>query len=56
MKGAKPAKALVIVSPGGFENDLEELSRFAARGDQSPDMDKLLAVTNRDSVKIVGPQ
>jgi mannose-6-phosphate isomerase-like protein (cupin superfamily) len=52
---SKPAKALVIVSPGGFEKALEELSQFAAYGDQPPDMEKLLAVANRYGLKIVGP-
>lgn len=50
-----PAKMLVIVSPGGFENALEELSQFAARGDQQPDMEKLLAVADKYGLKIVAP-
>ena len=52
--GAKPAKALVIVSPGGFEKALEEMSQFAARGDQPPDLEKLRAVAGKYGIKIVG--
>jgi quercetin dioxygenase-like cupin family protein len=52
---SEPAKMLVIVSPGGFENALEDLSQFAARGDQPPDMEKLLAVADKYGLKIVGP-
>jgi mannose-6-phosphate isomerase-like protein (cupin superfamily) len=51
---SNPAKALVIVSPGGFEKALEELSQFAARGDQPPDMEKLLAVADKYGIKIAG--
>ena len=53
--GAKPAKALVIVSPGGFEKALEEMAQIAPRGDQPPDMEKLLAIADKYGLKIVGP-
>lgn len=49
---SKPAKALVIVSPGGFEKALEELAEFAACGDQPPDMAKLHAVADKFGLKI----
>jgi len=54
--GAKPAKALVIVSPGGFEKALEEMAQIAPRGDQPPDMEKLLAIANKYGLKILGPK
>jgi mannose-6-phosphate isomerase-like protein (cupin superfamily) len=52
---AKPAKALVIVSPGGFEKALEELAQIAPRGDQPADMEKLVAIAEKYGLKIVGP-
>jgi hypothetical protein len=51
--GSKPAKALVIVSPGGFEHALEELAQIASSGNQPPDMEKLLAIANKYGLKIV---
>jgi mannose-6-phosphate isomerase-like protein (cupin superfamily) len=54
--GTKPAKALVIVSPAGFEDALEEMAQVAPGGYQPPDMEKLLAIANRYGLKIVGPE
>ena len=53
--GAVPAKALVIASPGGFEKALEEMAQVAPRGDQPPDMEKLLAIAAKYGLKIIGP-
>jgi len=36
-------KALVIVSPAGFDNVLKKMAQIAPRQDQPPDMEKLLA-------------
>lgn len=52
--GSKPAKALVIVSPGGFEKALAEMAQVAPGGDQPPDIEKLLAIANMCGLKIVG--
>jgi mannose-6-phosphate isomerase-like protein (cupin superfamily) len=52
--GSKPAKALVIASPGGFEKALEEMSAVASLGDQPPDMQKLLGIANKYGLKIFG--
>jgi mannose-6-phosphate isomerase-like protein (cupin superfamily) len=54
--GSKPAKALVIVSPAGFEKAFEEMAEVAPRGDQPPDMEKLLAIAKKYGLKIVAPQ
>src|SRR5690349_11751555 len=51
---SKPAKALVIASPGGFEKALEEMSQLAPRGDQPPDMNKLLVIADKYGLRIVG--
>jgi hypothetical protein len=32
------------------------LSQFAARGDEPPDMEKLLAVADKYGIKIAGPE
>ncbi len=53
---AKPARALVIASPGGFEKGLQELAQLAVRGDQPPDRATLAAVVEKYGVKIVGAQ
>jgi len=53
--GTLLAKALVIVSPGGFEKALEEMAQVAPRGDQPPDMEKLLAIAAKYGLKIIGP-
>lgn len=52
---SKPVKALVIASPAGFEKALEEMAQIAPRGDQPPDVQKLIAIADRFGVKIVGP-
>ena len=52
---SKPAKALVIISPGGFEKALEEMAQIAPRGDQPPDLEKMLAIAEKYGLKIVGP-
>jgi quercetin dioxygenase-like cupin family protein len=52
--GSKAAKALVIVSPAGFEKALDEMSAVAPGGDQPPEMDKLLVIANKYGLKIVG--
>ena len=52
---SKPAKALVIVSPGGFEKALEEMAQIVPRGDQPPDLEKMLAIAEKYGLKIVGP-
>ena len=54
--GSKPAKVLVIVSPAGFEKAFEEMAEVAPRGDQPPDMEKLLAIAKKYGLKIVAPQ
>jgi hypothetical protein len=47
---------LVIVSPAGFENALEEMAQVAPGGNQPPDMEKLLAIANKYGLKIVRPE
>jgi quercetin dioxygenase-like cupin family protein len=54
--GPKPAKALIIVSPAGFEKALEEMAQVAPGGDQPPEMEKLLTIANKYGLKILGPQ
>jgi mannose-6-phosphate isomerase-like protein (cupin superfamily) len=50
----RPARALVIVSPAGFEKAFEEMADVAPWADEPPDMDKLLAIAKKYHLKIVG--
>ena len=50
---SRPAKALVIVSPAGFEEAFEEMAEAAPRADEPPNMDKLLAIAKKYNLKIV---
>jgi quercetin dioxygenase-like cupin family protein len=53
---SKAAKALVIVSPAGFEKALEEMAQVAPRGDEPPDIEKLLAIAGKYGLKIFGAE
>jgi quercetin dioxygenase-like cupin family protein len=50
----RPARALVIVSPAGFEKAFEEMGEVAPRADEPPDMERLLAIAKKYNLKIVG--
>lgn len=54
-EGDQPAKALVIVSPAGFERAFEAMSRVAPRADTPPDMDRLMAIAKQYNLEIAGP-
>lgn len=53
--GPRPARVLVVVSPAGFEQAFLEMSEFMARGDQPPDMERLLAIARKYNLRIVNP-
>jgi len=53
--GLGPARLLVIISPAGFEQAFVEMSEVAPRGDQPPDMERLLAIARKYNLNIVGP-
>lgn len=50
----RPARALVIVSPAGFEKAFEEMAEVAPRADEPPNMEKLLVIAKKYNLKIVG--
>ncbi len=54
-EGDKVAKALVILSPAGFEKAFEEMSEVAPRADTPPDMDRLMAIAKKYNLEISGP-
>ena len=54
-EGDRPARALVILSPAGFEKAFEEMSEVAPRADTPPDMDRMLAIANKYHLEIVAP-
>jgi quercetin dioxygenase-like cupin family protein len=54
-EGDEPAKALVILSPAGFERAFEEMSRVAPRADSPPDMDRLMAIAKQYNLEIAAP-
>ena len=51
----QPARALVIVSPAGFEQAFEEMSAVAPRADASSDLERLIAIVQKYNVEIAGP-
>ncbi len=54
-EGDNVAKALVILSPAGFERAFEEMSEVAPRADTPPDMDRLMAIAKKYNLEISGP-
>jgi mannose-6-phosphate isomerase-like protein (cupin superfamily) len=54
--GSKPARALLIISPAGFEKALEEIARVAPPGERPPDVEKLTEIASRYGVRIVPPE
>lgn len=50
----RPARALFILSPAGFEKAFEEMAEVAPRADEPPNMEKLLAIAKKYNLKIVG--
>ncbi len=50
-----PARALVILSPAGFEHAFAEMSAVAPRADTPPDMERLLAIAQKYNLEIAGP-
>jgi quercetin dioxygenase-like cupin family protein len=53
--GTTRAQMLVLVSPGGFERFLKELSEPAGTPASPPDIAKLVAVAAKYGVDILGP-
>jgi len=51
----QPARALVILSPAGFEHAWEEMSAVAPRADTPPDMERLMAIAKKYNLEIAGP-
>jgi len=54
-KGQQPAKMLVVVAPGGYENFFEAMSKVKAGPGNPPNMSEVAAVAQRFSLEIVGP-
>lgn len=50
--GSEPARFLLMVTPGGFESFVAELSESAPA---APDMAKVMAATPRYGLEILGP-
>jgi mannose-6-phosphate isomerase-like protein (cupin superfamily) len=53
--GTTPAQMLVLVSPGGFERFIKDLSEPAGTAPSPPDLAKLVAVAAGYGVDILGP-
>jgi len=53
--GSDVAKALVIISPAGFEQAFQEFSQIPPRGDGSPDVERLVATAEKYHCQIIGP-
>jgi quercetin dioxygenase-like cupin family protein len=51
----RPARALVILSPAGFEQAFAEMSAVMPRADTPPDMERLMAIAQKYNLEIVGP-
>lgn len=52
--GARPAKLLVIVTPGGYEKFFEAMSQVSVPTDGPPDMAQVMQVAQRFNLEIVG--
>lgn len=53
--GDRVARALVILSPAGFERAFEEMSAVAPSADAPPDMERLMAIAKKYNLQISGP-
>ena len=53
--GAHPAKLLVIVTPGGYEEFFEAMSQVPVPVDGPPDMAQVIEVAQRFNLEVVGP-
>ena len=53
--GARPAKLLVIVTPGGYEKFFEAMSQVPVPADGPPDMAQVMEVAQRFHLEVVGP-
>jgi hypothetical protein len=53
--GTTPAHTLILVTPGGFERFVKELSEPAGTPPSRPDMAKVMAVAANYGVEILGP-
>ena len=53
--GTAPAQILLLVSPGGFERFIKDLSEPAGTFSSAPDIAKLVAVAASYGVDILGP-
>jgi mannose-6-phosphate isomerase-like protein (cupin superfamily) len=53
--GTTPAQMLVLVSPGGFERFIKDLSEPAGTPPSPPDIAKLEAVAANYGIEILGP-
>jgi len=53
--GSRPARMLVIVSPGGYERFFEAMSRVQVPAGGPPDLGEVMAVARRFEVEVIGP-
>jgi quercetin dioxygenase-like cupin family protein len=53
--GTRPAKLLVIVSPGGYEKFFEAVPQVPVPTDGPPDMAQVMEVARRFNLEVVGP-
>lgn len=54
-KGQQPARMLVVVTPGGYENFFEAMSKVKAEPGGPPDMATVADVAKHFNLEIVGP-
>jgi quercetin dioxygenase-like cupin family protein len=53
--GARPAKLLVIVTPGGYERFFEAMSQVPVPPGGPPDMGRVMEVAARFNLEVIGP-
>lgn len=53
--GAAPARFLVLLTPGGFEDFFDEVSRVPVPAHGPPDMAKLTEIARRYQLELAGP-
>ncbi len=53
--GARPARLLVTVTPGGYEKFFEAMSRVPVPADEPPDMAQVMEVARRFQLEVVRP-
>jgi quercetin dioxygenase-like cupin family protein len=53
--GSRSARALVILSPAGFERAFAEMAQVMPRADTPPDMERLTAIAEKYHLEITEP-